>query len=296
MASLSTPSARPQQPAKQMSSRLLNMKFMKRAAAASPTSTPTAATTQTPSSEPFAKRRRIENTASSPSASNPATPSRGSGTPTLTAETQSTSLTLPREGISTFSRGDGADTEWVLDLKIPFSNGPSSSSHSLAKPQASGVNGSRFSSLHEEEQNPNDDSEDGPEDEDIWTNQPVGRQTYGSFKQKRKTGTVQKKNEDDNGDLSSGSENPDAESDSDGSDHHATHRRTPSRLNKKKFSNDADSDEEMRLVRRAIEQKHRTMLGTATAAHGGGGIGGRGQKRGREDGNYKSRKKLRQTI
>ncbi|EXJ93389.1 hypothetical protein A1O1_01781 [Capronia coronata CBS 617.96] len=287
MAGFSTPNARSQQPAKQMSSRLLNMKFMQRSAA----STPTAGTTQTPSTEPASKRRRIESsTASSPAPSAPATPS---STPSATNATHAGAVTVTRGGISTFSRGDGADTEWVLDLKMAFPGGANSKSNGQVTAQSNGATGSRFSSIHglNGEDSDEEDIEGGDEDEDIWANQPCGRQTYGSFKQKGKPRTTHATpSEHNDADLSSASEDSDGDSEADPADHDHSHRRTPSRKRPKKASKNVDSDEEMRQVRRAIEQKHRNMAGTPITA------GGRGQKRGREDGNYKSRKKSRKTI
>ncbi|KAL2423927.1 hypothetical protein ABEF95_010012 [Exophiala dermatitidis] len=290
MAGLSTPSARGQQPAKQMSSRLLNMKFMQRAAAASPSG---AATTQTPSTEPSSKRRRIEDTNFSPSASAPGTPASAPGTPHSPADVQTTNLGVARGGVSTFNRGDGADTEWVLDLNMTF---PPATKDSVSRPSA---NGHMNAGDHSRNLTWDAEASEESEDEDIWSNQPSGRQTYGSFKHKRKSKTTQS-NLEDNGDLSPGSEASDADSDSDDLDHNGSHHRTPSRRGKKKASKAADSDEEMRQVRRAMEQKHRNMQGTGgPPGRGGGGGGGTpsgGGKRRREDGNYKSRKKSRKTI
>ncbi|KAL2414190.1 hypothetical protein ABEF95_000886 [Exophiala dermatitidis] len=290
MAGFSTPSTRGQQPAKQMSLRLLNMKFMQRAAAASPSG---AATTQTPSTEPSSKRRRIEDTTVSPSASAPGTPASASGTPHSSADVQTTSLGVARGGLSTFNRGDGADTEWVLDLNMTFpATAKVDVSHPSANGQMNGGNPSRNSTRQGQ-------ASEGSEDEDIWSNQPSGRQTYGSFKHKRRSKTAQGDLED-NGDLSPGSEASDTDSDSDDTDHNGSRHRTPSRRGKTKASKAADSDEEMRQVRRAMEQKHRNMQGTGgPPARGGGGGGGTpsgGGKRRREDGNYKSRKKSRKTI
>lgn len=266
---------------------------MQRAAAASPTSASPTTTAQTPSTEPSAKRRRIESTASSPAGSTPGTPSLGPGTPSAANETHTPGLTAPRGGISTFSRGDEADTEWVLDLKLPFPDGSKPAQNGQKELRANEVNGSRFSSIHGLQDQ--DSSEDDVEEEDIWANQPSGRQIYGLFKQKRKTKAAQTKQQE-NGDLSSGSDDSDADSGSDNPDHAKSHHATPSRKRQNKRSKEVDSDEEMRQVRRAIEQKHRSMLGTGNMAHGGGRAAGRGQKRGREDGNYKSWKKSRKTI
>jgi len=287
MAGFSTPSAQPQEAAKSMSSRLLNMKFMQRAAA-STTSTPAASTAATPATEPFAKRRRVESQASPPSTSMP-------GTPYTPVEERSPSTTfgLSRGGSSTFDRGAGADTEWVLDLKTAFEN----SSKTRARLQANGKTskGSRFNGLAEESGEGTD-----PEEEDIWNNQPSGRQTYGSFKQKRKSRPQPNNTANDES-----KDSPSDQSESDGPD--LSNHRTPSGKRKKNHSKDADSDEEMRQVRKAIEAKHRNMMSTAPRTNPAGGgkspyqsftgnQGGLGQKRRREDGDYKSRKKSRKTI
>ncbi|KAJ9497642.1 hypothetical protein LTR99_007269 [Exophiala xenobiotica] len=289
MAGSSTPSAQPQEAAKSMSSRLLNMKFMQRAAASSTTSTPAASTSATPTTEHLAKRRRVESQASPPSTSTPGTPY----TP-VEAHSPSTTFGLSRGGSSTFNRGLGADTEWVLNLETTIEN----SSKTRARSQANGKSskGSRFNGLAE-------DSGEGtdPEEEDIWNNQPSGRQTYGSFKQKRKS-----RPKPNNAANDESIDSPSDQSESDG--HDLSHQRTPSGKRKKNHSKGADSDEEMRQVRKAIEAKHRNMMSTgpprANLAGGGnspyqsfaGNQGGYGQKRRREDGDYKSRKKLRKTI
>jgi len=266
-----------------MSSRLLNMKFMRRAAA-STTSTPAASTTATPATEPFAKRRRVEIQASPPSTSTPGTPY----TP-VEEHSPSTTFGLSRGGTSTFNRGAGADTEWVLDLKTTFENSLKTRARSEANGKTS--QGSCFNGLAEE---PGEGTD--TEEEDIWNNQPSGRQTYGSFKQKRKS---RPRPNDESIDS------PSDHSDSDGPD--LSNHRTPSGKRKKNHSTGADSDEEMRQVRKAIEAKHRNMTSTAPRANPAGGgkspyqpytgnQAGSGQKRRREDGDYKSRKKSRKTI
>jgi hypothetical protein len=144
---------------------------------------------------------------------------------------------------------------------------------------------------------------DASDEEDIWANQGAGRQTYGSFKSKRKSRPVPNDHDVDLASEESG------ETDADGSDDsepHARSRQTPGKKNK---SGDVDSDEEMRQVRKAIEAKHRSMMGTTPRGGGSpreerglpltgnrGGFGGGQRKRGREEGGYKSRKKARQTI
>ncbi|KIV86305.1 hypothetical protein PV11_01923 [Exophiala sideris] len=283
MAGLSTPAPR-QPPAKQMSSRLLNMKFMQRASV-STTSTPAASKTSTPATEPLAKRRRVESETHSPSTSTPDTPY----TPTASSQTsdaQVTAFGLSRGGISTFNRGEGADTEWVLDLKMRV---PKTDSQQQSR--TNGTNG-RFDALED------DDGEADEDDEDIWSHQPPGRQAYGSFKGKRRSRLQQSQAADD--------EDPDSPSEASEDDEQNTStRQTPSQKRQKNNSKDADSDEEMLQVRRAMEAKHGRMTATTPRTGGGGARlpisgghpgGGGGHKRSREDGNYKMRKKSRKTI
>lgn len=249
-------------------------------AGASTTSTPAASTTSTPVTEPVAKRRRVESETSSPSASAAGTPYTPAGS-SQTSEAPVTTFGLSRGGTSTFGRGEGADTEWVLDLKMRFPK------TGKVKSRTSGANGSRFDTLEDDD----GDEADGDEEEDIWSHQPAGRQAYGSFKQKRRS-RVQESHSANDEDLDSLS---DASEDK---EHNKSGRHTPSRKRPKNSSKGADSDEEMRQVRRAMEAKHRSMAGTGTPGGGGGGGGhpGGGHKRSREEGNYKSRKKSRKTI
>ncbi|KIX92454.1 uncharacterized protein Z520_11774 [Fonsecaea multimorphosa CBS 102226] len=330
MADFSTPhNARTpshQQP-KQMSSRLLNMKFMQRAAAAttprSATSTPTSSTThQTPATEPLAKRRRIDSTTSSPSAtSTPGTPSNGlayAGSSTPTNASQNSGLGIaPRGGTSTFTRFEGADTEWVLDLKMRFS-GDKQPSYTDANGNDERVDParSRFGLLSSR----NEDEEE-EEEEDIWNNnQPSGRQTFGSFDGKRRksrssTRQGQGQDHDENDpDLSSASDSdsaPDSDSDSDSDlerDNipNSSNRSTPRQTNRgtpakpTTATAEIDSDEEMDRVRMAIEQKHRSMMGSG--GHGARNTLGTpkaGNKRKREGNGKKNKnknKKARKTM
>ncbi|KAJ9602195.1 hypothetical protein H2200_013315 [Cladophialophora chaetospira] len=280
-----TPSS--QQP-KEMSSRLLNMKFMQRAAAVSPTtSTPASATAHTPSIEPSAKRRRIESTTSSPAYSVP-------GTPTNESVNGLTAPGTARGGVSTFTRA-GADTEWVVDVRLPplqdKTNSTQKNNHNAKTNEVNGST-SRFSALAQRDEETSDHSS---EESDIWNPaQPSGRQTFGSFK-KRKSRIVPSKDQthDDNDqDLSSASGSDDGSDSGEASD----------------SENALNSDEEMRNVRRAIERKHRSMQGLGPPgrtgqsafskngpARGAGPLdrGQRGQKRGREDGSYKQKKKAK---
>jgi len=148
------------------------------------------------------------------------------------------------------------------------------------------------------------------DEEDIWaTGQPPGRQTYGTFKQKRRSRKQQPPaanaadGEEPSSQSQSGESDADSGPDSDSEEAANTAGRhdggrsrsggqtpqTPVR----KQAKDVDSDEEMRQVRRAIEAKHRSMMGMAP---NGGGRSGGGQKRSRESGTYKTRKKARKTI
>lgn len=264
-------------------------------AAASTTSSPAAATpsSSSPGVHQSSKRRRFDLETSSP-ASTPGTPQ----TPT-TSEAQTSTFGQSRGGISTFDRGEGADTEWVLDLKTSF---PSTTNQTTQSSQRNGssVNGTRFSQLSQDAHG----DADSEEDEDIWNNRPSGRQTYGSFKTKRRSRPQADK------DVGDSEDSPSDESDEEHEEkqEHSKHR-TPSRnQNKKSSKGGADSDEEMKQVRRAMEAKHRNMSGQAPRGSPGGGGGGwnsrlpitgtpgHGQKRRREDGNYKAHKKARKTI
>ncbi|KAH0841980.1 hypothetical protein FOPE_06924 [Fonsecaea pedrosoi] len=277
MAGSSTPTQNARTPSqqqpKQMSSRLLNMKFMQRAAATTPsaTSTPTTSAAQTPATEPLAKRRRIESAASSPSASTPGTPSNGLAYPGLSTTTASQNTGLgvaPRGGTSRFARFEGADTEWVLDVKVAFPGDnrmkPLPDKVVNTNDRGSVPSSSRFGVLNgrsEEEK-----SEEGEEEEDdIWNNEhPTGRQTFGSFDRKRKsrasTRHDQGQDEDDQ-DLSSAS-TADSDSDSEPDIPNSSSRSRPGQnRSATKPTAEIDSDEEMNRVRMAIEQKHRSMAG-----------------------------------
>ncbi|KAJ9629180.1 hypothetical protein H2204_008969 [Knufia peltigerae] len=260
------------------------MKFMQRAAA-STSSSPVAATpsSSAPGDYQPSKRRRFDLESFSAS-STPGTPQ----APT-TSEPQISTFGQSRGGTSTFDRGEGADTEWVLDLKMSFPDANQKNGDS--------VNGTRFGRLPQD----NDGDADSDE-EDIWSNRPSGRQTYGSFKTKRKSRPQAKR------DVDGGEESP-SEEEEDGEEHDHSKHRTPTRNRKRRSSsNGADSDEEMRQVRRAIETKHRNMSGqgqTPRASPAGTGWNSRlpitgggvhGQKRRRDDGNYKAHKKARKTI
>ncbi|KAI1621785.1 hypothetical protein EDD37DRAFT_495573 [Exophiala viscosa] len=287
MAGLSTPAPR-QQPAKQMSSRLMNMKFMQRASV-STTSIPAASKTSTPVTEPVAKRRRVESETHSHSTSGPGTPYTPAAS-SQTSDAQTTTFGLSRGGISTFNRGECADTEWVLDLKMRAPK-------AKPEPRPNGTNGSRFDALEDDD----DQEDEDDDDEDIWSHQHSGRQAYGSFKGKRKSRLQQNQNADDEGEDSASDASEDEEQ-------NTSSRHTPSRKRQKNSSKDADSDEEMRQVRRAMEAKHGRMAATTPKSGGGGGGGrlpitgghpgggGGGHKRSREDGNYKMKKKARKTI
>ncbi|KIW79819.1 secondary thiamine-phosphate synthase enzyme [Fonsecaea pedrosoi CBS 271.37] len=277
MAGFSTPTQNARTPSqqqpKQMSSRLLNMKFMQRAAATTPsaTSTPTASAAQTPTTEPLAKRRRVESTTSSPSASTPGTPSNGLPYPGLSTPTASQNTGLgvaPRGGTSRFTRFEGADTEWVLDVEVAF---PGDNRMKLpsdkianANDQGSVPSSSCFGVLNGRSEE--EGSEEGEEEEDdIWNNEyPTGRQTFGSFDRKRKsrasTRHDQGQDEDDQ-DLSSASTS-DSDSDSEPDIPNSSSRSRPGQSRgATKPTAEIDSDEEMNRVRMAIEQKHRSMAG-----------------------------------
>lgn len=267
---------------------------MRRAAASSVPSTPTgaASTSQTPLTEPAVKRRRIDSGASSPATSTPGTPLSGTNN-AATGGGRDSNFGASRGGVSNFIPGEGADTEWVLNLKMTFPGVGKTTSNGHAHPRSntpnetpSRANASRL-----------DNRDQDQDDEDIWANQPSGRQTFGSFRRKQRSKTQQNPTSDDE-DLSSGSEESDSGSGS-GSDFPNGPRpdrpsqRTPSQRRSAKAGKDVDSDEEMRQVRRAMEAKHRSMMGTGPTTQG---VGGGGQKRSRESGGYKTRKKARQTI
>lgn len=259
--------------------------------------------TQTPSTEPASKRRKIHETSAASSPSVSSTP----GTPYAADPKymQQTPTTLPeilrRGGTSTFTRGDGADTEWVLDLKMtPRQSKPVNGTNGNTN-RPSGIPG-----LGEVES----DQDEDEDEEDIWHNQPAGRQTYGSFKRKGQAGGKPKKTKDNNADeddqdLSSASnslsDSSDGGSDSDDNDPstssdedndkntYARQRRLQQKQKKKQIDGSTgsrkskkgttttvaeDSDEEMRRVRLAMEQKHDRMAGIGGGGGGGGGLHG----------------------
>ncbi|KIV93020.1 hypothetical protein PV10_04265 [Exophiala mesophila] len=268
MAGLSTPNPR-QQPSKQMSSRLLNMKFMQRASASTPTSATSTPKTQpsytnTPTTEPSSKRRKIASATDSPFASDPASPI---GTP---------SEGFGRLGTSTFVRPPGAETEWVLDLNDKFLQ-PAGPAALVANKHVTNGQGKSSNNSIPGLGDVSSGAESEGTDEDMWRNQPPGRQTFGVYKKKQRTRTStsnQPTDDDSNGDSDEGSdsgsdsENGSQDSDSDSAD---SSPRSKSRSNSKKSTGnqktstrDVDSDEEMRRVRREMEQKHSRMAGTST--------------------------------
>ena len=300
---------------------------MQRATAATPLSQ-RGGTQQSPSSEPALKRQKIHDAGTPPSHSVSSTPG---GTPYVAENnsTQPRSTALPdilrRGGRSTFTRGEGADTEWVLDVKLPevaplqntYLRSVRTRSHGAKGGNISGIPG-----LGEVDDNDDTSEDEDADEEDIWHDQPSGRQTYGSFK--RKSAADRKRDEagtdhDHDEDLSSGSDSsgPDSDSDECGSDSDSgsgsmsisgsddedapratkTKQKTEHSRDKKQHRASAaaaaasaeNSDEEMRRVRREIEQKHDRMAGLAGkrgpgASGGGGGNGGRSTGRAAEGG------------
>jgi len=259
-------------------------------ASVSTTSTPAASKTSTPVTEPQAKRRRVESETHTSPTSAPGTPYTPAAS-SQTSDVQTTTFGQSRGGISTFNRGEGADTEWVLDLKMGV---PKTKSQPQSQSRPNGTNGSRFDALEDDDDQEDDDDDD---DEDIWSHQHSGRQAYGSFKGKKRSRLQQSQAADDEDEDSQSDASEDDEQD-------VSSRHTPSRKRQKNSSKDADSDEEMRQVRRAMEAKHGRMAATTPKSGGGGGRlpitgghpGGGGHKRSREDGNYKMKKKARKTI
>jgi len=233
---------------------------MQRAAASSPGSL-LSNSANTPSTEPAAKRRRLD-------ASTPSTP----GTPTERPFVDRTSISaaLKAEAAAQSAararnaRGDG-ETEWVLDLNLPAHG------HEMREPQ----------------------SEASDDDGDIWSssNHARGRQTYGSFKRKNKDLSQHQAEED----LSSASGSESSSEDL------GTSHRTPVGGRKPR---DVDSDEEMRRVKRAIEQKHKGMSKSGRPPHplpSRTSLSGKAKKDGpngrREKGGWQgNRKKSRKTI
>ena len=275
---------------------------MQRAAATSPASSPASAT-RTAATEPSSKRRRIEGTTttSSPSISAPGTPR------TETPNGQRTPSLL-RGGSSTFIRVEGTDTDWVLDVPVQISN-PSPAQTSSTIPHTNGNHSStsRFGVLANREENREDAFS---EEDNIWApNLPRGRQTFGSFKRKSRTTTTSQQpiNNDNDADLTPNSDSEAVSSDSE-EDPDSRLRRKPEQTGPRNSSNpnkgQVDSDEEMRQVRHAMGKKLNNMQFKYGQGGGGGGgrrdhdRGQRGTKRrgGRDEGNYKMKKKARKTI
>ena len=243
---------------------------MQRAAASTPTSQPA----QTPSTEPATKRRRIDSATSSPALSTPGTPNTESN---FIPQFAPLAQILRRVGTSTFDRGEGADTEWVLDLKLKIPGevkAQSRNDSTKGSIKANGISG--IPGLGNTEPDESEAEEEEAGEEDIWQHQPSGRQTYGSFRQKSKHVTTpqDQTGADNEADLSSGSgSDPDSDS-------------------------NVDSDEEMRQVRKAMEQKHDRMGAGAGSSRGGknrgrGGGPSKTGKRRREESSYKAKKKAR---
>lgn len=306
----------------------------------------------TPSTEPALKRRKTNDasTRSSPSVSSTPGTLYAAESRSMQHSSTSTPEFLRRIGTNTFTRGEGADTEWVLDLKLPAVAPRRPQPRSIRSNH--GTNGGEVSvipGLGEVDDDDNDNTsedEEGQEqeEEDIWQNQPAGRQTYGSFKRKGKTSGKQKNanaeagdDEEDDEELSSASNSAsesDHGSDSDSDDlspswgdedgnknlygrqhhhkqkQHGTGSSKPTR-NKKDAAD--DSDEEMRKVRRAMEQKHDRIAGTGGGKNAGGrgmmggsgrgggsiGVGRKRQRKADDHHSYKDKtrsKKARKTI
>lgn len=163
---------------KQMSSRLLTMKFMQRAANSNSRSQPPT----TPSSEPSAKRQKIDAT---PTSSNVTTPDseyksfadRTAIQAALKAEANTEAAARARHML------DGGETQWILHVDLP--------------PQTQVGEGEMTS-----------------EDEIDWVS-PGGRQTYGPFKRRKKVEQVGKPSSSQNDhNLSVSSDSGDESSDS----------------------------------------------------------------------------------
>ncbi|KAK5071661.1 hypothetical protein LTS08_004597 [Lithohypha guttulata] len=149
-------------PPKQMSSRLLTMKFMQRSATGTPT---------TPSSEPTSKRRKTTHTTTTPDSSVPTTPiseprlyaDKSDVRAAIKANSAYEALLAARRSELGFANNT-VETEWVLDVDWPV-----------------------------ERQDEDGDEEDddattsGSDDEGVEGN---GRQTYGAFKRKKKGGVT----------------------------------------------------------------------------------------------------------
>ena len=156
---------------------------MQRASASSPTQS-TASSSRTPASEPFTKRRRLD------PQSQPTTPSPSVRNPNGFA-TRSGSTAEEEALIRAHNRREGDETEWVLKINLPTAetSGPTVNGHS-----------------HRE-----DDVDDG---DDVWADETVGRQTYGSFSRKKAQAKPDESKEEDalssasDSDGSSGSVKP----------------------------------------------------------------------------------------
>lgn len=156
---------------------------MQRAAATSPKSSPNSP--QTPSSEPTSKRRRLDTPSQITPSGTPVSSSyndRSAPVAASKAEADAQSAARAR------NFREGGETEWILDLGLPGAN-----------TGAAPVEATR------------DDEGEESYDEDIWSNQNTGRQTYGSFKRKSmreslKTNTSGMDDDDDELSSLSGSE------------------------------------------------------------------------------------------
>lgn len=248
---------------------------MQRAGASAPTSATSTPKTQnsytnTPTTEPSSKRRRIASATSSPFASEPASPI---GTP---------SESLSRLGTSSFVRPPGAETEWVLDLNTKFLQPAGVAAHANPGGNKHSINGQdkTRSTSTPGLANVSSGSESEETDEDMWHNQPPGRQTFGVYQKKQRTRpsrSNQPSDEESNGasdspsdsDSDNGSSNAESDSAESSTDLHDDRSKSRSNANKsartpKTPAQDIDSDEEMRRVRREMEQKHNRMTGAST--------------------------------
>ena len=186
--------------------------------ASNTTHTPT-----TPSSEPSLKRRKTEHT-HTPDSSVPTTPAsepkafvdRAEVRAALKAESAYEALVAARRAELGFGSND-YETQWVLDVTVPARNGMA------------------------EDEDSSDEEEEEDEDEDIWA-ESNGRQTYGSYKRGKKTGTssaattparnstgIDLISDDDEDD-----EDEDGDDDEQSSDDSEDERPTPSQLKKRK--------------------------------------------------------------
>jgi hypothetical protein len=187
---------------------------------------------------------------------------------------------MARGGISTSSRYEGADTEWVLDVSVPIANMKTqTTTHGNGTYQE--INGlkastSRFGALADWQE---DNMDNISEEDDIWdTTQSSGRQTFGSFK-KRRSRAPPEENENDQ-DLSSGSDSEEGSESGDdfesGSPSESYRNHKPKRHRDTQSTpakENMDSDEEMRQVRRAIQQKHQNLRSGSSQQGARGGKG-----------------------